>query len=519
MKLVIRMFSDVRIKYTVLLVSILYSLSFLFWNVDLVDNFYWINRTSFYQMDFMNILSDFVCKIWLSIFGKTVLSLRLLGWLFYAGAMLLVYVFLQTKEQMRNNLYFLVCGFIFLATGTQRMFTPDSPTVFCLAVVSVCFVRYYKQHFSSLYYCLAVIGAFATCFRFPNVLLFPFGVALAVFYDMYTNRISVKKIVLRAGLSIALFVLLYSLMVMVLSGRTDLLAFAADGVLRHKVGPSHNLGHLISMYKSTYFWQLSNCANLFLMFYIVKKVINVTNQKWISFVALPIIVIVLVKHSIYTSEIYPSFWGLWVLLCILLLEYKSKEKAEKMAYASFMFLSLISIAGSDCGIMKLMPYCAAVTPICLCWNKNVGGQSRYANYMMAIMLATSVIVNMKDIGKYTAKLDTPCLAHLKMTEPQRNAYQSILKDVELYGTKGENIYYGMRYGHTMYALTNSVPQYYSSFWMFQNDYNELSYVIGLMKKNHKLVLFDLTKSNPAYFEKSGLKVVAQTEYSNIYKIQ
>ena len=273
------------------------------------------------------------------------------------------------------------------------------------------------------------------------------------------------------------------------------------------------------MYKSTYFWQLSNCANLFLMFYMVKKVINVTNQKWISFVALPIIVIVLVKHSIYTSEIYPSFWGLWVLLCILLLEYKSKEKAEKMAYASFMFLSLISIAGSDCGIMKLMPYCAAVTPICLCWNKNVGGQSRYANYMMAIMLATSVIVNMKDIGKYTAKLDTPCLAHLKMTEPQRNAYQSILKDVELYGTKGENIYYGMRYGHTMYALTNSVPQYYSSFWMFQNDYNELSYVIGLMKKNHKLVLFDLTKSNPAYFEKSGLKVVAQTEYSNIYKIQ
>ena len=99
MKLVIRMFSDVRIKYTVLLVSILYSLSFLFWNVDLVDNFYWINRTSFYQMDFMNILSDFVCKIWLSIFGKTVLSLRLLGWLFYAGAMLLVYVSCKRKSR------------------------------------------------------------------------------------------------------------------------------------------------------------------------------------------------------------------------------------------------------------------------------------------------------------------------------------------------------------------------------------------------------------------------------------
>lgn len=190
-----------------------------------------------------------------------------------------------------------------------------------------------------------------------------------------------------------------------------------------------------------------------------------------------------------------------------------------MAYVSFILLSFISIAGSDCGIMKLMPYCAAVTPICLCWNRKVGGQSRYVYYMMAILLATSVIVNMKDIGKYTAKLETPCLAHLKMTEPQRNAYQSILKDVELYSTKGENIYYGMRYGHTMYALTHCVPQYYSSFWMFKDDYSELSTVTGLMKDNPKLVLFDFTKSNPDYFKNHGLVVVAKTKYSNVYKVK
>lgn len=515
----LRLFSDVKFKLVILLISVLYSLNFLFWNVDLVDNFYWINRTSFYQMDFMNILSDFVCKLWLAIFGKTVLALRILGWLFYAGAMTLVYVCLQTKDQMRNNLYFLACGFVFLAAGTQRMFTPDSPTVFCLAIASVCLVKYYQRQYSYLYYCLAVIGVLATSFRFPNILLFPLGIALAVFYDIYTHRISIKVIAQRVILSIVLFVVLYSLLVMLLSGRTDLLAFALDGVLRHKVGPSHNLGHLISMYKSTYFWQLSNCANLFLMFYVVKRIIHVTRQKWISILAAPIIIIVLIKHSVYTAEIYPSFWGLWVILSILLLEYKSKRSCGKMAYVSFILLSFISIAGSDCGIMKLMPYCAAVTPICLCWNRKVGGQSRYVYYMMAILLATSVIVNMKDIGKYTAKLETPCLAHLKMTEPQRNAYQSILKDVELYSTKGENIYYGMRYGHTMYALTHCVPQYYSSFWMFKDDYSELSTVTGLMKDNPKLVLFDFTKSNPDYFKNHGLVVVAKTKYSNVYKVK
>ena len=54
----LRLFSDVKFKLVILLISVLYSLNFLFWNVDLVDNFYWINRTSFYQMDFMNILAQ-----------------------------------------------------------------------------------------------------------------------------------------------------------------------------------------------------------------------------------------------------------------------------------------------------------------------------------------------------------------------------------------------------------------------------------------------------------------------------
>ena len=513
----LRLFSDVKFKLVILLISVLYSLNFLFWNVDLVDNFYWINRTSFYQMDFMNILSDFVCKLWLAIFGKTVLALRILGWLFYAGAMTLVYVCLQTKDQMRNNLYFLACGFVFLATGTQRMFTPDSPTVFCLAIASVCLVKYYQRQYSYLYYCLAVIGVLATSFRFPNILLFPFGIALAVFYDIYSNRISIKVILRRVILSIVLFGVLYSFLVMLLSGRTDLLAFALDGVLKHKVGPSHNLEHLISMYKSTYFWQLSNCANLFLMFYVVKRIIHVTRQKWISILAAPIIIIVLIKHSVYTAEIYPSFWGLWAILCILLLEYKSKEVADKMAYVSFIMLSFISIAGSDCGIMKLMPYCAAVTPICLCWNRKVGGQNTCVSYMMTILLLASIVINMLDMRKYSAKLDNPCLLYLRIDENKKNDYQIILKDIKQYGNEGNNIYYGMRYGHTMYALTHCVPQYYSSFWMFKDDYSELSTVTGLMKDNPKMVLFDFTKSNSDFFKNHGLAVVAKTKYSNVYK--
>lgn len=340
---------------------------------------------------------------------------------------------------------------------------------------------------------------------------------MAVFYDIYSNRISIKVILRRVILSIVLFGVLYSFLVMLLSGRTDLLAFALDGVLKHKVGPSHNLGHLISMYKSTYFWQLSNCANLFLMFYVVKRIIHVTRQKWISILAAPIIIIVLIKHSVYTAEIYPSFWGLWVILSILLLEYKSKEVAEKMAYVSFILLSFISIAGSDCGIMKLMPYCAAVTPICLCWNRKVGGQNTCVSYMMTILLLASIVINMLDMRKYSAKLDNPCLLYLRIDENKKNDYQIILKDIKQYGNEGNNIYYGMRYGHTMYALTHCVPQYYSSFWMFKDDYSELSTVTGLMKDNPKMVLFDFTKSNSDFFKNHGLAVVAKTKYSNVYK--
>ena len=40
----LRLFSDVKVKLVVLILAVLYSLNFLFWNVDLVDNFYWINK-------------------------------------------------------------------------------------------------------------------------------------------------------------------------------------------------------------------------------------------------------------------------------------------------------------------------------------------------------------------------------------------------------------------------------------------------------------------------------------------
>lgn len=137
--------------------------------------------------------------------------------------------------------------------------------------------------------------------------------------------------------------------------------------------------------------------------------------------------------------------------------------------------------------------------------------------MMTILLLASIVINMLDMRKYSAKLDNPCLLYLRINENKKNDYQIILKDIKQYGNEGNNIYYGMRYGHTMYALTYCVPQYYSSFWMFKDDYSELSTVTGLMKDNPKMVLFDFTKSNSDFFKNHGLAVVAKTKYSNVYK--
>lgn len=377
--------SDKRVKYVCLVLSIVYSLSFLFWNVDLVDNFYWINRTNFYQQDFMNILSDAVCKIWLGVFGKSVLALRFLGWLFYASSMVLLYMCLLPKKEWVKNLHFLALGFVFMATGTQRMFTPDSPTVLCMALATIVLVRHYYT--TKIYGCylLAVIGALASAFRFPNILLFPITIFLAVVFDVCMKKYSVKNSIRYLLLSTLLFLFAYVSIVVVLSGRLDFLTFALDGVLHHKVGPSHNIGNLISMYKGTYFSQLANCASLFILFYLTKRLLRLVERKMLKmvlgFLIAIVIIFIQIKYSVLNAAGYGYFYGLLAILFTLFIEVKSSDVIFKVSCWSFILISLVGIAGSDCGIMKLMPYCAAITPFLMIRYKAISGGAKSLQYV------------------------------------------------------------------------------------------------------------------------------------------
>lgn len=513
------LFTDTRFRWAVLLLTVAYSLNFLFWDLTLVDNFYWINRTDFYRTDFMNILSDYTLRLWLALFGRSVLAMRCLGWLFSAGSLVLMYLCVQTREQARANLYFLAAGFVFLGMGTQRMFTPDSPTVLCLTVATVCLVRYYRRVYGSAYYVLAAVGAAAACFRFPNILLFPFCAMLAAGYDLHARRVPARTLLGRAALAAVLFLVLYAALVGVLSGRTDLLAFASDGVLHHKVGPSHAFGRLIHIYKGTFFWHLSNCAALLLMFYLLGRTVRLIRQRWICLAAVPVIVAVMIRFFVINTEGYTSFWGVWVILCLLILEYTSESREEKAACVTFILLSLVGIAGSDCGMLKLAPYCAVVAPVGLAWYSMRYGQPPYFRYVLAVLLILSVTADMMDVCRHTATVNgNKCLAHIRMEPGKRDAYESILRDVARYGgDKDDNVYYGLLYGHTMYALTGSRPQWYSTFWMYKDDSAELSALVALMRSGRGRVLFDFSRSDPEYFVRHGLRLVGRTGYCNIYR--
>ena len=108
------------------------------------------------------------------------------------------------------------------------------------------------------------------------------------------------------------------------------------------------------------------------------------------------------------------------------------------------------------------------------------------------------------------------LSHVLIRENDKNEYNRLMQDVKIYGEKNKNIFYGQKYGHLMYSLTDEIPPYSCSYWMFKNDFKELDIIINLMNSDKDRVLFDYTKSDTSYFKKNNLILKANTPDCNIY---
>lgn len=105
-------------KYPILILALLYSLSFVFWNIN-IDAFYWYEAVEFYKSSKMDSLSEWLGYQWKYIFPLDIAYFKMLGWLLCLSSVILVYLSFQSSKTWLKNLNYLSAGIVFMGYWTQ----------------------------------------------------------------------------------------------------------------------------------------------------------------------------------------------------------------------------------------------------------------------------------------------------------------------------------------------------------------------------------------------------------------
>lgn len=516
-----------KTKYFLLSLSIIYSLSFSFWSIW-GDTYYWINHFDLYKQEFMTILSMWLGQQWCLLFGKTVISTRMLSWLLCSLAMLIPYFFLQNKTERKTNIHLIAIGYIFMGYGNYNFYNPDATTTLTLSALSTFIICYIKKQHIVFIILLSLISAISFSFRFPNIVALPWISVILFLTNYRIHKLNFKNNLLIVAIYSLISLLGYYCVVKYLSNADSVIEYAIDAIVNQKVGPTHSLSNLIWGYAWDLFRMSVKLGLLIITAYSLYKFTFYKSFKksklFLSCAIFTIIMILYVNKwgSIEWIRLY-SF-GM-IIFCIFItrrLYKKDKNTSHLIIAISLISLGMIGPAGSDTGWLKMFPYFIAFTPIIFKWyieNFSFKIEHKYFLYTCLFISMYTFYTNnyerysITDMkGYYNHKL----IKNIALDQKSLDIYKTTFEDINNYTIKDKIIFYGVGFPHHLYALTETKPLYHYSFWMFRNDMNELNEVISCMHKDSNVILFDFSKSdNKTFLEQ--LTKIKSTNYYTIYK--
>lgn len=496
------MFMKKALSYLFLSISIVYTLSY-FLRTNLDDPFYWYNSCLSPEGDVMECLALLLGKMWRVITGDNVFSFRLLGWIMGMCSICLPYFVLQSKEQAKNNIFYLAVGLLFMAGMTQGMYCPDSPTILLFVCIATFMLkRGYKGNNILI---LAVLSALCTACRFPNILCIPFFVVYLLI-DGYFKKTLLHNIKI-SSVYLLLSLIGYYIIVAFIIGDIDVISSLKTSmtVVSQSNGASHGIKGLVMMYWWDFlsvFWGLSSFIGVFMVcrYFLASKKMSF---RWALVAFIPV----------YLSIHHFDFSGkeLAFLIIVIMMMWVKREKAisVKIQMLFVALLGFIACAGSNTGFFKIIPYYMAFSPIILIAFENEYKRDYQVKLLIAYFIVEAFISlfaknirqwhSDKSMDYYVSAVDynnRSVFNHYTglFVDEEFDVLQGMMSDYKKYGVKDHTIFYGRPECHKMYALTNTEMFYHVPFYMepdseFDTD-NALKYVLN----DKHMVMFDYTCS-------------------------
>jgi hypothetical protein len=500
----ISIFSLNETKIIVFILVIFYSFNRLFWGCDFTDTFYWINLFSHYRFDATREGTSIIGYFWASLFGDSLLSVRILAWLIGTLAFFLAYFLLIKKDLWIKKLDYLSFALVLLPF---TKFSADVVTLLIISISLIFAIKYFYTHKLPYVFCLGASCSAAFFVRFPNVLLFLVAFCSLLIIESYFYTVKNKEFWERTAGVLLLFSFVYLVFFvvfsMLLNGSVkNLFSEMHASLATASLDKTHTLPRMIK-----YIWRDFNKLFIYIgalfLFDLSLQIYRKSLAKYLKRIVFLISYCLFVFFMCSVIIFSPYHWNLKLflsatMLFIILKTLLRSKEMDKNVILSLLIVAFAMVApmGSNTGLLKACHVLICFLPFLLVEFK-VDQNLIDRNYLkpfIFLFIGLVIIAYTKPyedewISKLTTTVESEKRLKYIRTTPARAKYiQDVInKYSELSGNK-KVMFFG-KMNHIFYYLTHEKPLYEHSFWMLPNDKREVFNAEQAIKEFHPVVFY------------------------------
>lgn len=463
-----------------------------------MDPFYWMGLCKEYGTGFMTIGTVALGHAWIELFGASVFTMRLLGWILTMSAVIIPYLCLLSDEQRKRNVHWLAICILLIGYSTFQEFSAGALSVFLTSIVFTCCIKALSNW--RLLWLLPILIAIAICVRFPNIVLLVFAPIIFVCVG-YQRKMSASTIWgyfiwLLLG-TICFTGLLYWLL------GCDLFAIAGGSEMQMASSGAHSFSSLLVSLIVDLPLLLMYVGIVLVIVVLFKLIMRLNNNfyKWMAIILLSIVLLCFAEYAFswkawYNKNMHYCLSALVIALSIygIIQSIQEKEWNNLFAVAILLSVGCVVPLGSDTAWLKLFPIYLCFLPYLI--TKILPPQKKNLSYLyvmiapiMGFVMLTYCLNPIGSKSLFHGKVfGTQPLYHNVFIPRYADDYlNQLMADYREYGNETEVIAVGDG-AHLFKQLTNcSQSGTYTGFWMDINDEDYSEKVISQIKGTYPII--------------------------------
>ena len=469
------------------------------------DPFFWLTKYELLESGFMACGTIAIGHVWIWLFGRTIFSMRVLGWLCTTAAVCLPYCLLLDREQRRRNIHWLGLTYWLVGYGSFQEFSPGTISVLLLSLTVV--MLFDQAAYRGRWLVWGLLLAALVLVRFPNILVVPILLLYCCWPMLrgerpWTELFRGRRRELLLGIGCGM--LLYGLG---LVGWYYGMHHAVAAPMAH-----HTLSRMLQDLGENGYRLIAGIALWGAFAYALSLTRRPMHEAWRWLIAIAAggLMLYYVVYAFSASEWYNlsqqyMISSLVLLVAIVLCAQHERHELPMLAVGFSLMIMSVATLGTDMGFMKLFPALLCLLPW---WSAYVQWPARQRYVLMAMAVITTLFVvrfSTNAIGRHNIFLEntwgqTDIMRYTRISDTENAQMIQLVADYETYSGLAPVYAVGDKQ-HMVRALTHCNAPVRNEFWSNIFDPVYTKWYSELVGREHPVIFCMFSpsfKAKPEY---------------------